>query len=88
MIEILGWLGMICFAFCGLPQLLHVIKTKSVKGLSFLFLMLWLLGEIFTLVYAVLKAPRMPLLANYLWNISIVVLLIYYYIKYRRSPDA
>jgi len=83
MIEIVGWLGTFCFAVCGLPQLIKILRTKETGGVSVTFLFLWLIGEILTLWYAFVRAPKLPLLTNYVWNITVVFLILFFYAKYR-----
>ena len=90
MIELLGWLGAALLAICGLPQLIKSSKsTITIKGVSLLFLLIWILGEIFTLIYVFIKAFRWPLIFNYLFNILIIsgLLLIYFLYKDKEDHD-
>jgi len=85
-IEIMGWSGAFLLATCGLPQLIKTIKTKNFDGLSFLFLVWWLLGEILTLSYIFYTAFRLPLLFNYTFNIIVVaIILILYLISWKKN---
>ncbi len=47
-IEIVGWIGAILLATCGLPQLYKSIKTKDFRGLSMLFILWWGLSDMLT----------------------------------------
>jgi len=88
MIDAIGWMGALLFATCGLPQLIKSLRnTASTKGLSILFLCAWLVGEILTLTYAIFKAPRLPLLLNYSFNILIVSTMILIYCVYRNKEN-
>ena len=60
----IGWIGSILMAFCGLPQAIESYKTKSSRGLSWGFLIMWFSGELLTLIY-ILPKMDLPLLFNY-----------------------
>ena len=86
MIEIIGWTGSALFALCGLPQAVQSTREGHSHGLSWLFLLMWFWGEIFTLCYV---WPKMdyPLLANYLTNLVFVVIILFYKI-FPRAKNA
>ena len=85
-IDIFGWSGAFLLATCGLPQLIKTIKTRSFDGLSFLFLVWWLAGEILTVTYIFYTAFRLPLIFNYTFNIIVVtIILILYFISWRKN---
>jgi uncharacterized protein with PQ loop repeat len=71
-IEYIGWLGAFLFAWCGVPQFIKAIVTKKVEGLSLIFLLMWLFGEFFSLIYIMWAAPRAPLFFNYIFNMCLV----------------
>ena len=52
--EIVSWIGSVLLALCGLPIALEDIKTKK-SDINLWFLVMWGLGEAFTLVYVVYK---------------------------------
>lgn len=76
--EYLGWIGSICLAICALPQVIHTAQTKETQGLSKLFLLLWLVGEIAAIIYQHLKNGFTPLHFNYIFNIVLISILCYY----------
>ena len=80
-IEIIGWIGAILLATCGLPQLFKTLKTKNFDGLSLTFILWGLAGEILTLVYITNQAFKLPLLFNYGINIIICITILIFYIK-------
>lgn len=82
--ETIGYIGSIMLACCGLPQAYHSIKTGKSEGLSLGFLLLWSLGEIFTLIYIIPKAD-IPLLLNYSCNILFLVIIWKYYFFPRKD---
>lgn len=75
--EIIGWLGSLAFSICAIPQAYHCFKNKHANGVSWLFIILWLLGEILTLIYVIPKG-HLPLIVNYALNIVFIVVILYY----------
>ena len=75
--ENIGWIGSILLAFCGLPQAIESIKTKSSEGLTWGFIGMWFIGEICTFVY-ILPRLDLPLLFNYTANIIFLSIIIFY----------
>jgi len=78
----LGWLGGFLFAICALPQVIKTYKTKKAEDLSWLFLLFWFFGEVFTLIYIIvddnlLNIRHYPLYLNYIFNLILVLYLIY-----------
>ena len=86
----LGWIGSFLFAICALPQAIKVWQTRSSGDLSWLFLWLWLLGELFTVAYLVVddvlqEVIHWPLYINYGGNTIIVLYLLYAKRAYPKS---
>jgi len=75
--EFIGWLGALMFAACGLPQAWECWRAGHSHGLAWGFLMLWLGGEILTLLY-ILPKGDLPLLFNYLVNLIFLGVMLYY----------
>lgn len=78
--EIMGWLGSICLAICGLPQAWQSYKDKNSDGISWGFILLWAFGEVFALAYVYDKLD-LPLVLNYSTNILILGVILYFKIK-------
>jgi len=78
-IESIGWLGAFFFAICAVPQAWQSWKEKHSDGLSTMFIVFWLLGEIFMLVYVVFQ-PELdwPLIVNYVVNLLLTVVIAWY----------
>ena len=76
----IGWFGSILMAFCGLPQAIESYRTKSSKGLTWGFLIMWFCGEVATLIYLIPKMD-LPLLFNYSANIMFLLIILYYKIR-------
>jgi uncharacterized protein with PQ loop repeat len=83
---ILGWLGSMCLALCGVPQAIQSYQDKHSHGISWGFLLLWGFGEIFAMIY-VFEKLDIPLLMNYAANILIVGIMVYYKIKPHKNID-
>jgi uncharacterized protein with PQ loop repeat len=81
--EYIGWIGSILLAFCGLPQAVESYKTKNSDGLTWGFLGMWGMGEIFTIIY-ILPKWHWPLIFNYTANIIFIAIILYYKIKPKR----
>ena len=84
--SILGWLGSVCLAVCGVPQAIQSFRDKHSHGISWGFLLLWTFGEIFALAYVFDKLD-LPLLVNYGCNILIVGIMLYYKIYPGTKPE-
>jgi uncharacterized protein with PQ loop repeat len=84
--EILGWLGSICLAICGIPQAWQSFKDKHSHGISWGFVLLWAFGEIFALAYVYDKLD-LPLLLNYATNILILGVILFYKINPKNTVD-
>ena len=82
--ENIGWLGSILLAFCGLPQAIESIKTKSSEGLTWGFIGMWFIGEICTFIY-ILPKMDLPLLLNYTANIIFLAIIIFYKMMPKRK---
>jgi uncharacterized protein with PQ loop repeat len=84
--EILGWLGSICLALCGVPQAIMSYKDRHSHGISWGFLILWAFGELFALAYVYDKLD-LPLLLNYAVNILIVGVILYFKVRPEVDPE-
>lgn len=73
----LGWIGSILLGFCGLPELIATIRNKKCN-LSWGFLSMWGLGEIFVLIPVISDGLAPFLIFNYVLNIVIISILIRY----------
>ena len=86
--DIIGWIGSVAFAICGLPQAWECYKNKSAKGINQLFVGLWLIGEVCYVVSVLLKFGWVSwMMFNYLANIFSIVVILYYLIKDRKQHE-
>ena len=81
MIEFVGWLGAILFALCGAPQAYKSYIDKHSHGLSWGFLGMWLAGEVCVLFYVAMTTMDTILIANYVANLLILYVILYFKIK-------
>lgn len=86
MLEIIGWIGAILFAICGVPQARRSFKDGHSSGVSLTFLLLWLGGEILTLVYTIPKG-LLPLIFNYSINIICILIILWFYFFPKKFID-
>lgn len=82
--ELIGWIGAICFAISAAPQAYQCISQGHAIGINGMFLFLCITGEILTLIY-VLPTGKVPLLANYIANLFFLAIIVYFKYKDRRS---
>ena len=81
--EYIGWIGGILLAFCGLPQAWESWKTGKSDGLTWGFLIMWGIGELFTIVYIIPKW-HWPLIFNYTAYLIFLSIIVYYKLKPKR----
>jgi len=83
---IIGWIGAISFSICGIPQAWMCFKNKHADGMSMYYLLLWLIGEICTIVYVV-PTGNMPLISNYIFNLVVLLIILRYKIWPKSEPE-
>lgn len=77
MLDVIGYIGSFAFAICGIPLALEVLKAKHARNINTWFLVLWVIGEIFTLTY-VLLSSNWPLVPNYIFNLITLLIVLKY----------
>ena len=83
MIDVLGYIGNIMLATCALPLVVELYKSKSRAKVSLPFILYWLAGEVFTVTYILIKAPKLPLILNYSFNIISIMVVLVLYARYK-----
>lgn len=82
MIELIGYIGSLLLAACGIPQVYKSFKDKHSNGLHLWFILMWLVGEYTTLAYILLKGINsIPLLINYIISVVTTTIIMYYKIR-------
>ncbi len=78
--EIIGWLSSLFFMICGIPQAYKCYKEGCAKGLSFVFISTWLLGEVFGLIYiSTIRPYPWPLFINYAVSLLSTLVILKFY---------
>ena len=77
---LIGWLGGLLLALCGLPQAVQSVQQGHSQGVSELFITMWGVGEILLMVYVLRSRakPDWPLLFNYAMNLTFIGIIAYY----------
>jgi uncharacterized protein with PQ loop repeat len=87
--DLIGWIGSVAFAICGIPQAWECFKNKSAKGISPVFVALWIIGEVCYVVSVLMKFGWVDwMMFNYIMNIFSIVVIVFYLVKDRRSRSA
>jgi len=66
--ELVGWIGSMAFMLCGAPLAYSAWKKKRANE-NWGFLLLWTIGELFSIIYA-LNKDVLPILVNYVINLA------------------
>ena len=82
--ETIGWIGSVLLAFCALPELIIAIRKKR-SDLSWIFLLMWLVGEICLLIPIAINIKVGFLLFNYIANTIFIIIICYY--KYKGEKN-
>ncbi|KAA8531793.1 hypothetical protein F0562_006490 [Nyssa sinensis] len=83
-----GFLSLVCWGVAEIPQIITNFQTKSSHGVSLLFLLTWVAGDVFNLVGCLLEPATLPtqFYTALLYTTSTVVLMlqgVYYDYIYR-----
>ena len=77
--EWMGWFGALCLGICAIPQAYESWNTGNSSGITWGLLILWWLGEVFTLGYIAGKDTLdLPLITNYVANTFFVSVIIWF----------
>lgn len=84
MADVIGWIGSVAFALCGIPQAWECFKNRSARGISPLFISLWLTGEVCYVVSVLMKFGWVHwMMFNYLANLFSIAVIIFFLMKDR-----
>lgn len=72
----IGWIGSALLSLCALPEVYKTILNKRCD-IGWYMLLMWFFGEIAMLIHTVQYEDN-PLLVNYLINIGLISVLMYY----------
>jgi len=86
MADVIGWIGSVAFAFCGIPQAWECFKNRSAKGINPFFIGLWLIGEICYVVSVLMKFGWVHwMMFNYIVNIFSIAVITFYMMRDRKN---
>lgn len=78
----LGWVGSIAFAVCGLPLVISCVRQGHARDVNNAFLILWSIGEVCYIIQVIADFGFvMWLLFNYLMNAAFIVVILYFKVK-------
>ncbi len=84
--DIIGWIGSVAFALCGVPQAWECYKNGTARGINPLFVALWLVGEVCYVISVLLKFGWVNwMMFNYGANIVSISVIIFYLVRDRRG---
>ncbi|KDR82764.1 hypothetical protein GALMADRAFT_275861 [Galerina marginata CBS 339.88] len=85
--SILGWISIACWIVVYSPQVYENYSLQSGEGLSVLFVIIWLLGDLTNLAGALLARllPTVILLAVYYTTCDSILLFQIYYYRWKRN---
>ncbi|KAJ7147037.1 PQ loop repeat-domain-containing protein [Mycena crocata] len=88
--SMLGWISIACWIVVYSPQIYENYALQSGEGLSVIFVVIWLLGDITNLVGAALAhlLPTVILIALYYSLCDITLVVQIYYYRWKRGPSA
>ena len=82
MADIIGWIGSVAFAMCGIPQAWGCFRNKSARGINPAFIALWLIGEVCYVISVLMKFGWVHwMMFNYMLNIVSITVITYYLVK-------
>lgn len=84
--EMIGWIGSIAFAVSAIPQMIKSYEDKNSDGLAWGLLILWIIGELFSLLY-VIPLKQYPMITNYVVNSIFLFVILYYKINPTRKKE-
>ena len=56
--QTLGWIATILFSVMVIPQMIKTLKSRDTKGVSFFLFVIFLIGNIIALIYAILIGEK------------------------------
>ena len=82
--QTLGWIATIMFSIMIIPQMVKTLRSRDTKGVSLFLFLIFLIGNIIALVYAILIGEK-PLVIKYIIAIETTLAYIGIYVYYRHK---
>ena len=83
--DVIGWIGNILLAICCVPQALKARRNGHSRGISYLFIIAWFIGELCAFSYHLYTSNKYPQILNYIVNICGTSVILWYRIFERKS---
>ena len=84
--EILLYITSICFAMCYIPQIIKIIKTRSVDDISIWLFTISMVGYLCGLIYFILNW-KLSMLTNYGPGLIFCIWIVVMYFKFKKKGD-
>ena len=78
LIDVVGWLGNMIFAVSAIPQAYTCYRQGHGRGLAPGLLWMWFSGELLAMIYGFAKGLPIPIMANYAFNFTCLVIILRY----------
>ena len=82
--DVIGWIGNILLAICCVPQALKAHRNGHSRGISYLFIITWFIGELCAFYYHLYTSDKYPQIFNYIVNICGTSVILWYRIFERK----
>ena len=83
--QTIGWIGHLMFAFSGVPQAWLSYKQGHSRGISKGLITMWFGGEGIAIIYGFYSQVPVQLMTNYIVNFLCLLVIIRYYIWERND---
>lgn len=85
--DTLGWIGNVLLAICCVPQALKAKNEGHSRGISYVFIITWFIGECLAFHYHLTTSDKIPQIFNYVINICGTSVILWYKIFERNKND-
>jgi uncharacterized protein with PQ loop repeat len=85
--QVAGFVMVVAFMFCYVPQIIKIFKNKSSKDVSLGLIVMSIIGYISGMIYMFTTTFGLFWFLNYLVGLIMCIILIYAYKKFEKSVD-
>jgi uncharacterized protein with PQ loop repeat len=85
--QVAGFVMVVAFMFCYVPQIIKIFKNKSSKDVSLGLIVMSIVGYISGMIYMFTTTFGLFWFLNYLVGLIMCIILIYAYKKFEKSID-
>lgn len=83
--DLYGWIGNLLLAICCIPQAMKAHRDGNSRGISYLFILTWFVGECLAFGYHLNTSDKYPQIFNYIINIGGTSVILWYRVFERKS---